>query len=163
MCFYIFFEEGFFFAEDDLFCPPFCAMVRRKMSVLFKMIPRTMLKLPVSASATFSHASRILSKAHSVAFVSTLNFLSKSSQSPSSHAKYPNFIILGVQSVSALLLTCSRTSLAGDSCCHWPCLPSCLSFSASLRPHSWYKLIHSNHFPQPATMRFLFHHCPPLP
>ena len=34
--------------------------------------------------------------------------------------------------MSALLFTRSRNSLAGDTCCHWPCVPSCFSFSASL-------------------------------
>ena len=28
--------------------------------------------------------------------------------------------------------TCSRYSLEGDSCCHWPCIPSCFSSSVAL-------------------------------
>ena len=40
---------------------------------------------------------------------------------------------LGVQSVSALLFTCSRNSLARDSGCHWPFIPSCFAFSESFR------------------------------
>ena len=45
------------------------------------------------------------------------------------------FIILGVQSVSLQHFTCSRYSLTGDSCCHWPCtpaLPFCFSFLSNL-------------------------------
>ena len=41
------------------------------------------------------------------------------------------FIFLGVQSVPLQHFTCSRYSFARDSCCHWPCISSCFSFSAS--------------------------------
>ena len=95
--------------------------------------PCTMFNLPASSFATFSNASRILSKAHSVALISTLKMILYSSQPPPFNAKYPCFIILGVQSVSTLLFTCSNYSLARDSRCYWPCVSSCFSFSASFR------------------------------
>ena len=99
--------------------------------ILFNIIPCTMFNRPASSLAVFSKASRVVSKAHSVAFISTLKMLFiHSSHSPPFNAKYQYFIIWGVQSVFALLFTCSRYSLAGDSRCHWPCIPS-LSFSAS--------------------------------
>ena len=79
--------------------------------------------------STIVDFSRILSKAHSVALISTLKMFLYSSQFPPFNAKYPYFIILGAQSVSALLFTCSRYSLARDSRCDWPCIPSCFSFS----------------------------------
>ena len=53
----------------------------RRESVLFNIIPCTMLKLTASSFATFPKASRILSKAHSVALTSTLKILLYSSQS----------------------------------------------------------------------------------
>ena len=103
-------------------CPPAGAMMRRSKSVLFNIIHCTMLNLPASSSTTFAKASRILSKAHSVAPTSTLKMLKCASHSPLFQRKKASFIILGVQSVSVQHFTCSRSSLAGDSCGHWPCI-----------------------------------------
>ena len=74
-----------------------------------------MFKLIAPSFVTFSEASRILSKAHSVALTPTLKILWYSSQPPSFKAYYPHLVILGVQSVSALLFICSRNSLTRDS------------------------------------------------
>ena len=67
--------------------------------------------------------------------------------SPLLKARKPCFIILCVQSVSLQHFTCSKYSLAGDSSCHWPCIPACLSSSASSRnlftlALSWQKYSH---------------------
>ena len=97
-------------------CPTAGAMMRRGWSVLFNIIPCTMLNLPASSFATLSKASRILSSGHSVALTSTLKMLLYSSQSPR----------------NAHLSTCSTYYLAGDSRCHWPWFRSCFSFSASI-------------------------------
>ena len=60
-------------------------MIRRRKSVLFNIIPCSMFNLPASSLATFSKASRILSKAHPVALISTLKMLLYSTQSPPFH------------------------------------------------------------------------------
>ena len=73
---------------------------------------------------------------------------------------------------------CSKHSLAGDSCCHWPsvllrCLSS-LSFLSKLFlllslswqmifPHLSYVLFFSHHFPEPSTVRLFLHQLIPMP
>ena len=151
-------------------------MMRRKKFVLFVMISWTVLSFPASSFATFSKASFILSKAHSVTFTSFLKVFLCSSQSPLFRARKHCLIILCVQSVSLQHFTCSKCSLAGDSSCHCPCIPACLSFSASSRniftlALSWQKYSHifsyvlffSHHFPKPSTMRLFLHKLKPLP
>ena len=127
--------------------------------------------------STFSKASLILSTAHSVAFTLVLKvFFLYSSHSPLFNAEKQCFIILWVQSLSLQHFTCSKYSPAGDSCCHCPCTPACLSFSASSRhfltrepflakifPHLSYVLLFSHHFPWPSTMRLLLHKLIPPP
>ena len=65
----------------------------------------TVLSFLASSFATFSNASCFLSKAHSVAFASTLKIPSYSSKSPRFNAKKAYSIILGVQSVSSQTLS----------------------------------------------------------
>ena len=77
-------------------------------------------------------------------FISESVFFLYSSQSPLFRARQPCFIILCVQSVS---LKHFKYSLAGNSCCHWPCIPARLSFSNSSRnlftlALSWQKYSH---------------------
>ena len=73
-----------------------------------------------------------------------------------------------VQQLSSRHLTSSKYSLAGDSSCHWPCIPACvfffslfskplysLSFLAKVFPHSSHILIFSHHHPKPSTVRLL--------
>ena len=95
------------------------------------MISWTVLSFLASSFATFSKAAFILSKTHSVTFTSFLEVLLYSSHSPLFNAKKPCFIILCVQSVSLQHFTCSKYSLTGNFCCHWPYIPACLYFSAS--------------------------------
>ena len=68
-----------------------------------------------------------------MAFTSTVTMLLYSSHSPILKSKKACVIILGVQSVSPQHFICSRYSLASDSLCHWPCTPSCFSFSTSFK------------------------------
>ena len=116
----------------------------------------------------FSKASRILSKAHPVAFASTLKVHLYSSQ--------PNLIIL-------VGVVCTRTTFHliqkffGKRLLLSLALYTILLFLLSILqklflfrsckievlPQSLYKLVLSQHVPQSATMRFLFHHCLPLP
>ena len=79
-------------------CPPAGAVIRRKKTVLFNIVPCTMLKVFLPTSVF----KRILSTS-------------------------PHF---GRCSVSALHF--SRQILWQETC-PWPCIPSCFSFSASLR------------------------------
>ena len=55
--------------------------------------------------------------------------------------------------MSTLLFTCSKNSLARDSCCHWPCIPSASlglfrfhSFRREILPQSLYILVSSPTF-----------------
>ena len=92
-----------------------------------------MLSFRASSCSTCSKASFILSKGHAVPFTSTLKCFEIL---PSLHffrATKPCFIILCVQSVSLQHVTCSMYFLAGDSSCHWPCIPACCSYSACSR------------------------------
>ena len=57
--------------------PPAGAMIRRKKSVLFNIIPCTMLNFPATSFATISEASCILSKAHSVGIPPNLRLLTQ--------------------------------------------------------------------------------------
>ena len=113
--------------------PPVGGMMRRKQFVLLNIPSCTVLSFLASSFATFSKASCSLPKAHSGAFAWTLKIPLYSSQSPPFNARKARFIILRVQSVSLQHFTCSKYSLAGDSRCHRPCIPSCFSFSASSR------------------------------
>ena len=84
------------------------------------------------------------------------------SHSPLFNAEKTCFNTLCV-SVSLQHFTCSKYSLAADSCCHWPSIPACLSFFsfiskrfysssflAEIFPHVSYVLLFSHHFPQPS-------------
>ena len=94
-------------------CPPAGAMIRRRKSVLFSKTPCTMFNLPASSFATCSKASRFFFKGPfrrayfnlegSFVFLPISVFLTHGIQiSP----------FWWLQSVSALLFTCSRYSLA---------------------------------------------------
>ena len=98
------------------------------------MISWTVLSFFASSFATFSKASYILSKAHSVAFTSVPKMLLYSSQPPPFNARNSCFKSFWEHNqYHCHHFTCSKNSLAGDSCCHWPCIPACHSFSASSR------------------------------
>ena len=69
----------------------------------------------------------------------------------------------------------SKYSLAGDSCCRWPCIPVCLSFTASselfysssflakICPHLSYVLFFSIIFHNLPRCAFFLHKLVPLP
>ena len=97
------------------------------------MISWTALNFLASSFATFSKASFFSAKgpfrdfhllSESVSVLFPLSTVQRKKQC---------FIILCVQSVSLQHFTCSKYFQAGDSCCHRPCIPACLSFSASSR------------------------------
>ena len=81
------------------------------------MISCTMLIFSASSFATKSNASFILSKAHSEALIFPYG-LFVFFHVPFFKAVKPFFIIGSLQSVSWQHFTCSKYSLAGDSCCH---------------------------------------------
>ena len=71
--------------------------------------------------------------------------------------------------------TCSKYSLAGDSCCPWPSIPACFSSSASSRnlfamllsgekvfPHLTYTRFFSHHTPNPSTIHLFLCNLSPL-
>ena len=125
-------------------------------------IPCTMLKLPASSLATFSKASRVLPKVHSVALTSTLKVLLCFSQSPS----------LNVCAVCVRTTYYSIQNFLGRRLflpvAFYPFLLFLLNivqklFSLSPFQEKSTPTFLSQHFLQSATMRFLFHHCLPLP
>ena len=111
-------------------CPPAGAMMRRKWSVLLNI---------------FLHGTQLSCLIFRRLFEGFLYSvkgpfrgfcLDSVSQSPPFNAKKACFIILGAQAVSLQHFTCSKYSLASDSCCHWPCIPSSFSITFHDAPSS---------------------------
>ena len=107
---------------------PAGAMIRRKKSVLFNIIPCAMPNLTASSFATFSHASRILSKAHSVALTSPLKMLFFL---PITTFQREQSIFHSGRTISVRTTLYLFWVLFGRRLTLPSCIPSCFSFSAS--------------------------------
>ena len=139
-------------------CPPTGTMIRRKKSVLFNIIPSTTFKLLGSSFATFSKASRNLSKAHSVAVtISTSHHFRGAVCVRTTFYLFQKFfgrrLLLPLALYPFLLLFLSIP---------WK-FHRFRSCKREIHPHSLCKLVFSQHSPQSATMSLLFHDCRPLP
>ena len=156
-------------------CPPAGAMIRRRKSVC--TLQHDSLYDVQSSRLICGHCFKGLSFR---GLISTLKMLLYSSQSPFFNEKYPNLIILGVQSVSALEMNqCPHNSLLVP-CILWIETHAAIglgsfilhqlfgftSFKREVLPHCLlfvYNLAFSKHSPLPAMMILLFHDCLPLP